>query len=296
MVMSRQPPRKDTAEQLRSAQGGVGFSQKIANRGMQSLEETLRAKSLAAWSRQKESALQLNKIYSPLLPLEGTDAHMAEVLRGFRSRHGRKLRPLKSPAVQNDPAHVYLGSLGARVPPPFDFAWVLPNTAVGESANATTGTMGFTIDSWGEDDYDASASCALGIYFRPLTNTGRLSVWSNPSFSSSWYDYAYFAAAHTDAFIGLYIARYALDGTFIDAPVNQTHALWDDDSHLSDSGIHEDSNAGYSLNASCWVDRNHQYVIWVWAGGRASADRIAGGASAGSNLWVRVPSITWETS
>ncbi len=296
--MSRESVSNGKGSRVHSLCGGKIASRKIALRGMRGLEKELTTRSARDWARQREVTKQLNRVYAPLRKISGDDEYVDELLRGFRSRYSgfRKRKPSR-PTSRKDTERIYLGSLGARVAPPYDYSWVFrdPDPGdVGLTANAANGEMSFLIDSFGNDDYNSSAGIALGIYFRPVTDVGRLAVWSDPSFADSWYDYAWFSASHSDAFMGLYIGSYDDNGNFTGAVVNQQHSLWDDDSHVSDSGHHEDPNPGYFLNASCTVDRSHQYIIWVWAGGRAAADQVFGAASAGSALYVVIPSITWE--
>jgi hypothetical protein len=265
---------------------------------MINLEKEMAKKAAKDWERQHEVTRYLNNAYAPLRNVLCDPEHLSEMEQGHRSHQDRfRSHKMHSPVRPKEQTRIFLGSLGARVPPPYDYEWTYrdPDPGdVGVGANGTTGELGFNIDSFGQDDYNSSGGTAVGIYFRPVTETGRLAIWSDPSFFESWYDYAYFSSSHSDGFIGLYVGSYDDNGQFTGAVVNQQQTLWNDDSHLGSSGNHEDTNSGYSLSANCWVDSGHQYIIWVWAGGRAAADQVFGGASAGSALTVTVPSITWE--
>jgi hypothetical protein len=242
--------------------------------------------------RLRDAAERMNLMHAAFRDEKQTD----RVLRAFRSRYVRSPRPkLTPPRVSNENPHIYLGSLGAVVPPPFGYSWTwrTPAVSVGVSADAVKGIIGVDCDSGG-GDYDGSGAAGVGIYFRPVIDRGILGVWSFPSFSSFWFDYAYFAAAESRAFLGLYVARYDLAGNFTGAVLDQRNTLWNDSSHISDSGWHSDSSRGYSMSGSCLVDRSSQYIIWVWCWGHAFADRILGGAGAEAMLRVTVPAIAWQ--
>jgi hypothetical protein len=62
--------------------------------------------------------------------------------------------------------------------------------------------------------------------------------------------------------------------------------------------LNQGSNSGYGLFASIPVDRQHQYIIWVWCGGDVSADGFSTfwGSGASDMLDVSVPSISWQLS
>ncbi len=275
--------------------GGKPLPSAAVLAGMRGLEQEILRESRRDWSRQLEATKRLNKICAPLVSIIRDGATDRDP--SFHPpRSGGKERRLPRPRARREKERIYLGSLGALVPPPYDYSWILAGGGGAvQIANASTGELSFGMDAFGDNNYNVSAGCAVGIYFRPVTDSGRLSVWAEPSFYEMWSDSAIFASAHSDGFIALYIAEYDSAGKFLDAVVNQHHTLWSDDSHLSDSGQHEKSNPGYSMTASCSVKQSSQYVIWVWIGGRASAHHWSGGsASAASAMSAFVPAITWE--
>lgn len=288
-------PRKSSDEfsaRIHALNGGRGVNRGAARRGMVPLQRELARLAANYSERQRDVARRLNLIHAPLFDEKQAD----KVLRAFRSRYARSRRPrLMAPRVPKESPYIYLGSLGAIVAPPFNFSWTWRKAGItaGVYADAAKGECGFDCDSAG-NDYDGSAAAAVGIYFRPVIDRGILGIWSFPSFASFWYDYAYFSAAASRAFIGLYVGRYDMAWKFTGAVVDQRYTLWDDSSHVSDSGWHNDSSRGYSMTASCLVDRSSQYIIWVWCWGHAFADRILGGAGAEAMLRVTVPAIAWQ--
>jgi hypothetical protein len=95
----------------------------------------------------------------------------------------------------------------------------------------------------------------------------------------------------SDGWIGLYIGEYTLQGDFVQAVVDQQTRLW---LLTSDDGVFSGSNSGFPLTASCPVDNDHFYEIWVWAG--VDATGYGGGllnwGFADGTLNVHVPSIS----
>jgi hypothetical protein len=211
-------------------------------------------------------------------------------------------RDLREPHRADVKDGVYVGSIGAVVKPPFDYQWtwsaVNGNPADNtETANKSSGKMSLVFDT---DDSDNSSSisgrAAVGIYFYPPADNGTLQVWSSPAYTDQWYDICSFDSAHTDGWIGLYIASYDLTGAPTGALVDQQVSLWSDSSWWS-GGTGQGSNSGFGLYAPpIQVDQDHQYVIWVWAGGDVSAQGWGtfSGSGAGDQLKVTVPSIRWE--
>lgn len=280
--------------------GGKIIPQNIALRGMVALERELKARSVRNWARQQDVTKQLNKIYAPLRKL-ADDKTVTEALEGFRTYRARFLKQKASPPkTRKETQRIYVGSLAALTSPPYGYEWTSadpppPGGNVVASADRSSGRFGFGIDSFQSENFNCRADAGIGIYFRPVTETGRLAIWSDPAFNDSWDDRASFASSHSDGYIGLYIASFDNNGNFAGAVVDQQNSLWSDDSHFGGQGPNEDNNPGYSLNAACSVDNGHQYIIWVLAGGRAAANATPGTVAwASSGMSVIVPSITWE--
>ena len=288
--------------QLESLYGGQIAPEAIVRRGLADLERELGRQFKDERAAELEAAKHLRRLQAPFLDALGKDARSEASVRELRlleSRLGKGSQKLIAPRVRPDVQRVFAGSIGATVVPAYNYDWTWNATSGGPSlsvsASRNSGQMGFNIWNNGRDA-SGSARAAVGIFFRPITENGILRLWSNPAFSYSWWTICAFASAHSDAFIGLYVGRYNLSGGFDGAPINQQIGLWSDDSWWSGAGSHSGSNSGYPLFAQLNVDRSHWYAIWVWCGGRATGDGWGtfSGSGAGSNLSVRVPSITWE--
>lgn len=270
---------------------GPKLSKDLVTVGLQTQYNDVKTRSALAWERQLESANQFNKSLIALLSRIAARDDIGELIKESSPQHRR--RPVKKLPRPNVPPaginEVFL--TGARVTPPFDYEGTLPG-APGET-DGSKGEMSFTLESLG-NDYDETACCSIGIHLTPPVD-GQLTVLSNPYLHYHWSDHAYFAAAHSDAFIGFWIGEYDSNGVFMSALFDQRLKLWDDNSHVSDSGDHEEDIPHFPIFGFCPVSGGHQYVIAVSIGGSASAHQnFFAGAGAISALIAVVPSITWE--
>jgi hypothetical protein len=180
---------------------------------------------------------------------------------------------------------VFLGSIGATQGPPYDYQWTwsaVSGNASENSESADAGSGDMSINIWADFNNSSSVSgrAAVGIYFYPPAPNGSLQIWSTPNFNYDWGDWCVLDGASADGWIGLYVGSYDLTGAFTGAVVDQQINLWSDSSWWSGVGEQEGSNSGYGLYAPpIQVDQDHQYAIWVWAGGDVSA------AGWGSPFW-----------
>lgn len=248
-----------------------------------------------------EAAGHFNGIRETLLRGYEDNRKIVESVSGLRQLDARLAKEkLEFPKSITEEQRVFTGSIGATVVPPFNYQWTWNATSGGPAlavnANRNTGRMDFNI--WNNSrDASGSARAALGIYFRPATANGILRLTANPAFNYRWWTFCAFASAHSDAFIGLYVARYTLAGGFDGTVVSQQIRLWNDDSWWSGAGSNTGSNSGFPLFAQFNVDRSHYYAMWVWCGGRATAVGWGSpfwGSGAASVLNVTVPAIQWE--
>lgn len=279
--------------------GGKPAPEKLVRRGMADLEKELTRQFRDEHAKENEIAKSMKAVHGPLIDVASRNERAAAGVRQLRERDARLgKQKLTVPGTPEEKQRIFAGSIGATVTPAYNYRWTWNATSggpsLGVSASNNTGQMAFNIWSNGRDA-SGSARAAVGIFFRPVTDNGILRFSSNPAFNYNWWTYCAFASAHSDAFIGLYVGRYNLSGGFDYAPVNQTIGLWNDDTWLG-GGSHSGTNSGFPLFAQFNVDRSHWYALWVWCGGRATGAGwgIFTGSGAGSNLSVRVPSMTWE--
>jgi|GEM_PF-1282918 hypothetical protein len=281
--------------------GGKPVAEKLVRRGMLDLERELTKQFNEERDLEVEATGHMSQVRDALLTKAISTDQMATGVRGLRALDYRLSKAkLNLPKIPSQKRSIRTGSIVANVVPPFTYQWTWSatsgNPSLSLAANRTTGQMSFNI--WNASrDASGSARAAIGIYFRPVTESGFLRLWSNPAFNYSWWTYCAFASAHSDAFIGLYVGRYTLAGGYDATLISQQINLWNDDSWWSGAGSHNGSNSGYPLFSQFNVDRSHWYALWVWCGGRASAvgwDSPFWGSGAASNLAVTIPSMTWE--
>jgi hypothetical protein len=294
--------KQDRGVPVKSLYGGRFIAPEAARHSMAPLEERLTAEFKERVKRRQQLREQMIKYRSPLVDVVSKDKGSTEVIKSLRqlnaSAQDRKPRALHRTRVSE---RIVAGSIAATMVPPYDYQWswsaVSGNPlANNEMADASTGSMSFSIWTDLNNGSSISGRVAVGSYFYPPAENNFLQIWSAPAFTDDWGDWCVMDGASADGWIGLYVASYDLAGGFTGAVVDQQMPLWADSSWWSGVGLQEGSNSGFGLYAPLQVDQDHQYIIWVWAGGDVSA---AGwdtfwGSGAGDDLSVAVPAITWE--
>jgi hypothetical protein len=293
----------DRGIDVRNLFGGKFLPQEMVLQSMGMLEQRLTAEFHQRSRLNAELAQQARKASARLLDQVRGDQGAADAVAKLRSIGANiRDRELRDPHRAEVKEGVYAGSIGAVVKPPYDYQWtwsaVSGNPADNtEVANKSSGKMSLVFDT-DESDNSSSISgrAAVGIYFYPPADNGTLQVWSSPAFTDQWYDICSFDSAHADGWIGLFIESYDLTGAPTGILVDQQVSLWNDSSWWS-GGTGQGSNAGFGLSSPpIQVDQDHQYAIWVWAGGYVSAEGWGtfSGSGAGDQLKVTVPSIRWR--
>jgi hypothetical protein len=279
--------------------GGRFMSPAAVQRSMAGLEKRLDAEFKA----QKRLTKQFNepiRKYRKALAVKNQASGEAtrEMLRLHKLVRGLKVQRSRPAKVNTG---ILTGLNGATVAPPYDYQWTwgaVDGNAYDHawSADRRNGRLFLELNTAPDDSSSLAGRAAVGIYFYPPTS-GLLHVWSAPAFDYMWGTFCSFASAHADGWIGLYVGRYDLAGAFIGDVIDQRITLWSDDSWLYGSRGNPGSSSGYGLYPPpIQVDRQHQYIIWVWCGGKASAEgwHALYGSGALNTLNVGVPSISWE--
>lgn len=295
--------RPDRGIGVRDLFGGRSLSQKAVRQSMGALGKRLTAEFNERTRVNAEIRKHSRALSASLNEKARTDKSVAKaVADSHRLATSLRGRRLVEPPYLEAREQVFVGSIGAVVKPPYDYQWtwsaVSGNPADNtESADRQSGKMRFDFDTdQGDNSSSISGRTAVGIYFYPPAECGDLQVWASPSFTDQWYDICSFDSAHADGWIGLYIESYDLTGAPTATLVDQQISLWSDSSWWS-GGSGQGSNTGYGLYAPpMQVDQDHQYAIWVWAGGDVSAAGWGtfSGSGAGDTMNIAVPFIRWE--
>jgi hypothetical protein len=293
---------KKSGISIKDLYGGRFLSAEAVRRSMVALETRLKAEFKERARLRKQFNEPLKKLRVTLLDTKTNNKAAAETARQMRTLHTvaskRKLKRARAVAVDTG---IIIGMSGATVAPPFDYQWTwgaVDGKAISnvETADRTTGTLALNISTDQDNSSSVAGRAAVGIYFYPPRN-GSLQIWSTPSFNYLWGTVCDLASAHADAWIGLYVGSYNLAGSFVGEVIDQRITLWTDDSWLYGSRLNVGSNSGYGLYAPPFqVDRQHQYIIWVWCGGEVSGDgwHLFNGSGATDQLNIAVPSISWQ--
>ena len=282
---------------LKLLYGGQIAPPEVVQKGMAGLETELTKQYNEQESQRAIGRQYTQQFLKPLVDVIGKDQGAIQGIQSLGSLQQAPRKNLTPPEVVKESQRIFVG--GATVAPPYNspYTWNVTsgNPRVHLSADNTTGQMHFSLDT----DYHKSSSArviaAVGIFFSPFTDQGSLHISTNPTLSLSWALWCALNSAHSDGWIGLYIASYDLSGN-AGTPIRSQIIRWSEDVFAGDpSGGGVDTQP---LQARFAVDRDHYYVVWVWCGGSVSG---AGwdsffGSGAYSEMYVNVPSITWELS
>lgn len=275
--------------------------ERIVLAGMKGLENELTNTFRTEQENRSQAERHNGVLQKSFLASLSKDAKNKQAINALKQLHTKRSRiKLAAPKPVKERERIFTGLTAATVVPPFNYQWTWHSGSgfpdnLDVVANRNTGTMNFFLNT--NPTYSSSDShrTALGIFFKPLTENGVLRVSAAPAINFNWWDTCAFASAHTDAFMGLYVGRYNLNGEFDGSAVNQQISIWNDSSWWS-GGSGSGSNSGFPLSAQFNVDGNHWYALWIWCGGNVSSDgwHTFSGSGAGAALSVAIPSVTWE--
>ena len=108
---------RNKLSRVHSLSGGKPLSSAAALAGMCGLEKEIVAASGREWVRQLDATKRLNKICAPLIKIIRDDPTSRDHTLHARPLGNRKRR-LPRPITRKEKERIYLGSLGALVPPP----------------------------------------------------------------------------------------------------------------------------------------------------------------------------------
>ena len=239
--------------------------------------------------------------------LDKDSGRHASVRRELRATHKplarrgisipKALQPKRGPGV-------FVGRNGGTRVLPFDYSWTwsskggsAPQDAIDLGADPTSGNIWINLNT-GHNAGGVIARAAVGIFFRlPVWSLANFSLFSNPTVRFHWQQSGF---VFSDGFVGLLAVGYYWTGSFSTIGsrstthrgrilVDQMISLWCGNPG-DDWGGSGDSS--FPLSANFLVDSDHWYVFWVWCA--SSGIPVNSGASAMSDLWVYVPSISWQ--
>jgi hypothetical protein len=293
---------KSPKQRLQGLYGGLTPSEAVARRATVAKQKAQSAAFAKEQALRLKHARVMDRLQAPLLKSLLKDAETQRAVSALRSlaRQARR-RKLARPVV---PVHKprIVADLGATVVPPYDFQEVLFSSTGSplnfSSANRSAGQIASSIDTDFNAPSSATDTAGVGIVFHPPTDCpGTLSISATLSFTFDWAITCGFASAHSDGWVGLAVDRFDLANFPAGTIVDQKIFLWAANFAWLDNGNFPGSNTAFPLMASCTVDSQHFYHIWVRCGGSVSGAGFAsllGRSSAGSGIWASVPSITWD--
>jgi hypothetical protein len=241
-------------------------------------------------ARYKEQRSITDASFGVLRSLAGEDPKLAAATKRARALAAAyaKKKPTLPDKTPKIPLRVRLGSISATFVPPYWGTWqshAQGGDAQGNAIASANGTLSLGGDTPENNNNSgwASEAAAVGGYFQPPDSNGILDIFANPGMSYDFQTWYVFDSANSGGFIGLYVGEYTLRGQF-------QAALVDQQINIASLG----GSSGLPLAASIWVDSDHFYEIWVWAGINVSADgwHTFWGSAAMARMNVYVPAIS----
>jgi hypothetical protein len=247
-----------------------------------------------------EHADVMRQVAVPIRDLVSPSAQSRTAINGLRGLSATaRQRELPPPVQAADEERIFTGSFGHTRPAPFNtipHAQVAGQPQHSEVLDGNTGDIHISMSTdLNDNDSSVFAWGALGFPLHPPVENGLLELFATPSLSFKWGTFCSDEGAHADAWIGFIVNRFTLQGAPDGDPVVQQGPLWSDDSWWSGTGLQFGSKPFGLMVPPFAVDSDHQYWIWVWAGGSVSAAGWGDyfGSEALNDLRVHLPSITW---
>jgi hypothetical protein len=284
---------------LELMRGGKSASDSLVRSRIAAVKRSLALRNREDQAIKKPAAQYWRQIQKPTSPLPN-DPQTVKALDGLMGIH-KKLakKKLAAPKVPAELGGILPGHFGAKIAPPFDYAYTIPvtdsgNPALVGSANKATGQL----SSSAVTDFAAPnrgyVYSEMGIYLHPMFGPATLRVSASPALSIEWWTNSLNAESTvvSTGMSGLGIwAQQGLVG-----PVNSALATsltdWDEECTgqiLFDFG----SNPHEPLSVELQVDPSFTCLLFF-----ATQTLVQGvgwpGSLAGAVISVTLPSITFE--
>ena len=151
----------DTVDaRLNGLMGRAPLPEDLVRASMQELERSLVAELAERGARESEASALRKTIYAPIIATAQSDAEAVRAARDFRHLGPKKTR-VKPPMLVSIDPEIFTGPLGARLVPPFPYAWqwsgIQGDARGGADAIGAKGTIGLWTDADRSDS--GSATC-----------------------------------------------------------------------------------------------------------------------------------------
>jgi hypothetical protein len=170
-------------------------SSEEARRGLAELERRFEQQAAARAARVGGAEAQSRALRGALNLTGSSTDELTAVVRQLRQEQGRGAkRKTGPPRVKRARPRLFTGSIGATLTPPYDYSWTWHAGNGGpdvNTASANNDNGAWSVSDWTSqnDSSNASARGAVGVFFRPPTETGILQVWANPALAFDWGDW-----------------------------------------------------------------------------------------------------------
>lgn len=207
-------------------------------------------------------------------------------MAAMQKRKQRKVvRPKLTPAKIKAPADAQF----VLSVPPYDATWTnMSKQGDIAQADASTGSCGLQVYSFGDDDHEAFA--AVGVSYYSTADNPMLHFTATVDYSDSWFNVADYYVGHNDMRTSLLVWGSKEGGLFLQSDFSPN---WSDGASWLDD--HENSDQGRSwINTYIPVQFDGQYLVWVTFDASVYADHgFWGGAWSGISFGCTVPFMTF---
>lgn len=279
--------------------GGKTAPDALVRSRIASVKRSLALRNKEDQAIKKPAAEYWRQIQKPTIPLPH-DPQTVKALDGLLGIHKKLAKQkLAAPKVAAELGGILPGHFGAKVTPPFDYAYTIPvadsgNPALVGSANKTTGQLSSSAVTDFAAPNQGYVYSEMGIYLHPMFGPATLRVSASPALSIEWWTNSINAEdtviSTGNSALGIW-AQQGLVGP-VNSAVANSLTDWDEECTgqiLFDFG----SNPHEPLSVELQVDPSFTCLLFF-----ATQTLVQGvgwpGSLAGSVISVTLPSITFE--
>lgn len=261
----------DEVRQRIIAINGKPFSQSIAAKGMDYIEQELQKKLDLRESINTEKLKHYTSVFNPLAKLIYEDKDAQKSLRELRRLSEHSKTKLALPTYPKIKPKIKSGSLLIVTAPPYDFDWtfdslVHDNTGGQAEASKTDGRFiaDYSVFSGGS----ALGASGIGIFFRPIAESTWVRFSPFIKYSFAWHDWSNLGpTAHSDGYLAIRVISFDFSGNDVRIEQEPRFQLWSDGTGWSEDHSNSDNDELFPVGQSTLffqATSDRLYNLWVW--------------------------------
>jgi hypothetical protein len=279
-----------------SALLGGAPSRKLRNKPMP-LDAELKAQAKFRRERWIERSKYTDAILAPLQKILAADEAAVKAIKALQQLKPRT-RPvavkLHTPPVRS---HIRAGSIITVLVPPYDFGWTTPSSTLGGGIADNIDGQFVINNSILSGGGTVSTGAGLGVMFQPVAENTYVRFSAYVPGKCKWDDHSRWGyTAHNDAFIGVLVESFDLDGNDHQVNVDSRTVLWSDGTGWTEEhGNNDEFPVSFSSDTYFHADSDRQYRVWTWAYATCEASSgFFGNATSSSQLVFPVKFCVFE--